>query len=116
MKKCDSVSHSEGRVIMLKFLGNAQLSGFGLKYYVFGNRRDGYSIRITEKSGTKAEQYVSRRLIETVRLAYKLRRYSVFPENLSEILEDIHYSEMDPKLPHILRDVSYKNASEKIGA
>jgi hypothetical protein len=101
---------------MLRFFGNAQLSGFGLKYYVFGNRRDGYSIRITEKGGANAEQYVSHRLIETVRLAYKLRRYSVFPENLSEILDDIHYSEMDPRPHHILQDVSYENASEKIGA
>lgn len=94
---------------MVKFLGYAKLSGVCLRYYVCGNNRDGYCIRIVEKNGDsqeQVEQYVSQKLPETVYLAYKLRRCSVFPENLPEILEDMrfdqsgHPSPLSASFPH----------------
>ncbi|MCI1956646.1 MAG: DUF6514 family protein [Oscillospiraceae bacterium] len=76
---------------MVKFLGSADLPGVCLKYYVFGNHREGYGIRILRANGECANQYVSRKLSEVLDLAYQLRRCSVFPDNLGEILEDLQY-------------------------
>lgn len=81
---------------MVRFLGYARLPGFCLKYFVFGNNRNGYCIRIVEKDDnweSQVEQYVSKKLSDTLFLAYKLRRCSVFPENLPEILEDLRFDQ-----------------------
>lgn len=78
---------------MVRFLGSAALPGVCLKYYVFGNRREGYGIRVLEGTGECANQYVSRKLSDVLDLAYQLRRCSVFPDNLGEILEDLRYCE-----------------------
>lgn len=77
---------------MVKFLGSADLPGVCLKYFVFGNHRDGYGVRILEGNGECADQYVSRKLSEVLDLASKLRRCSVFPDNLGEIMEDLLYA------------------------
>lgn len=82
---------------MVKFLGSADLPGVSLKYYVFGSRRSGYGIRILRDNGECVNQYVSRRLSDVLDLACQLRRCSVFPDNLSEILEDLQYSEVLPE-------------------
>ena len=76
---------------MVRYVGNADIPGVCLKYFVFGNRRCGYSIRITEESGGCEHCYVSSKLSEVLDLAYKLRKCSVFPENLREILEDLQF-------------------------
>ena len=101
---------------MLRCLGNANAAGFLLRYYILGNLRDGYRIRITESGGTspeQSEQYISRRPIQAVRLVFKLRRCSVFPENLSEILDDIH-CEKAGQQRRILEKIPFARAGEKI--
>jgi hypothetical protein len=80
---------------MVRFLGNADVPGICLKYFVFGNRRNGYGIRILEENGDDENRYVSPKLSEALDLASKLRRCSVFPENLPEILEDLQTSEAE---------------------
>ena len=76
---------------MVKFVGNADIAGRILKYYVFGNRKTGYWVRIC--SGEEvSEHFFSRNLSETLALAEQLRRCTVFPFNLSEIIEDIAIS------------------------
>lgn len=77
---------------MVKFVGNADIPGVNVKYYVFGNRRLGYSIRIIEDSEGSENCFVSTKLSETLDIAYMLRRCSVFPENLPEILEDLRFA------------------------
>lgn len=79
---------------MVKFLGSADLPGVCLRYYVFGNHREGYGIRILKDNGECANQYVSRKLSEVLDLASRLRRCSVFPDNLREILEDLEYGQV----------------------
>ncbi len=74
---------------MVRFVGRADLPGVCLKYYVFGNHREGYGIRISEEKGNCADQYISRDLTEVLCLAWQLRRCTVFPENLCEITEDL---------------------------
>lgn len=76
---------------MVKYLGNAEIPGVCVKYFVFGNRRSGYSIRIIGEDGDCEHCFVSSKLSEALDIAYRLRRCSVFPENLEEILEDLQY-------------------------
>lgn len=80
---------------MVKYVGNADVPGFSVKYFVFGNRRSGYGIRIIEKDGGCEHCFVSARLSEALDLAYKLRKCSVFPENLGEIMEDLQFVKTD---------------------
>lgn len=79
---------------MVKFVGNSDIPGVNVKYFVFGNRRKGYSIRIVENNVNSANCFVSSKLSETLDIAYMLRRCSVFPENLPEIMEDLRYAAM----------------------
>jgi hypothetical protein len=74
---------------MVKFIGSVDFPGICLKYYVFGNYRDGYGIRIWKESGECTNQYVSRNLLQVLNLACQLQRCSVFPANLCEILDDL---------------------------
>lgn len=74
---------------MVRYLGNADVPGFSVKYFVFGNRRHGYSIRILMENGECSYHFISPKLSEALDLASQLRRCSVFPENLPEILEDL---------------------------
>lgn len=78
---------------MVKYVGCVDLPGICLKYYVFGNQREGFGVRITSSNGESSDQYVSQNLFSVLDLARKLKRCSVFPENLIEIIEDIQYSE-----------------------
>ncbi len=74
---------------MVRFIGSVDLPGICLKYYVFGNQKDGYGIRILKDKGECADQYISRNLTKVMNLAWSLRRCSVFPYNLTEVLEDL---------------------------
>lgn len=73
---------------MTKFVGSADIPGKVLKYYVFGNRKSGFGVRICSGEET-SEQLFSRNLSETLALAEQLKRCTVFPFNLSEIIEDM---------------------------
>jgi hypothetical protein len=77
---------------LVKFVGNADIPGVNVKYFVFGNRRSGYSIRIIEDDVISENCFVSAKLSETLDIAYMLRRCSVFPENLPEIIEDLRFA------------------------
>lgn len=78
---------------MIKYVGCADLPGICLKYYVFGDRRKGYGIKITQRESESTGQYVSRNLLKVLNLANQLCRCKVFPTNLCEILEDLNYEE-----------------------
>ena len=80
---------------MVRYLGSANVPGICVKYFVFGNRRHGYSIRISEENGECEYRFVSPKLSEALDLASKLCRCSVFPENLSEILDDLQFAETE---------------------
>lgn len=79
----------EGGIIVVRFVGEANLPGICLKYYVYGSHRDGYGISISEVGAESVKLFVSSHYSPVLRLAEKLRRCSVFPENLQEILEDL---------------------------
>ncbi len=74
---------------MRKCVGNIELHGKRLKYYVFGSRSEGYGVEITETYIEKADQVVSDNLDRAMGLARKLHRCCVFPGNLTEIVEDL---------------------------
>ena len=76
---------------MVKYVGCTEFPGFRLKYYVYGNQRIGYGIRIRSLSGETACCRVSRDLLKVFDLARRLMRCSVFPENLEEIIVDFQY-------------------------
>lgn len=76
---------------MVKYVGCVNLPGFCLKYYVYGNPRLGYGIRIRNMSGEKSGCIVSRDLLKVFDLARRLMRCVVFPENLEEIISDFQY-------------------------
>jgi len=76
---------------MRRCVGYVESHGKRLKYYVFGNRRDGFGVEITETYVEEAEQVVTQSLDIAMSLAQQLRRGSVFPANLTEILEDLDY-------------------------
>lgn len=80
---------------MIKFLGRAEMPGVCLKYFVFGNRRDGYGIRIKNENGETKNQFVSNKLSYTIALGNQLRRCFVFSETLPEILEDLQVESRD---------------------
>lgn len=77
---------------MIKYVGRAELPGICIKYYVVGNQKAGYSIRIVKLNQEKNCRYVSGNLFETLQLAAKLKRNVVFPGNLCEIMEDLQYT------------------------
>jgi hypothetical protein len=74
---------------MKRCVGYIELNGKRLRYYVYGTREKGFGVEITETCVEKAEQRVSQSLSTALSLANRLRRCSVFPANLNEILEDI---------------------------
>jgi len=76
---------------MFRFVGCADIPGICLKYYVYGDRRKGYGIRIIRSENDSTELFVSRNLSKSLNLASQLCRCKVFPENLCEILEDLAY-------------------------
>lgn len=78
---------------MVRYVGNADVPGICLKYFVFGDRRHGYGIRILGENGECTHRFISLKLTEALNLADRLRRCSVFPENLPEILEDLQISD-----------------------
>lgn len=80
---------------MVRYLGSADVPGVNIKYFVFGNRRHGYSVRISEENGECEYRFVSPKLSEALDLANRLRRCTVFPENLSEILEDLQFAKAE---------------------
>ena len=76
---------------MIKYVGCADMPGICLKYYVVGNRRKGYRIKISRAEAESEDRYVSRNLLKVLDLASQLCRCKVFPTNLCEILEDLNY-------------------------
>jgi hypothetical protein len=78
---------------MRKCVGCVKLPGRRLTYYVIGNRTLGYGVQITETCVEKAERIVCDNLTEAIDLAQELHRCSVFPSNLTEIVEDYQYSD-----------------------
>lgn len=85
------VIHEEEGGAMIKYVGCADMPGICLKYYVFGNRRKGYGIKIIRTEEESVGLYVSRNLLRVLDLANQLCRCKVFPSNLCEILEDMNY-------------------------
>ena len=76
---------------MRKCVGNIELHGRSLKYYVFGSRSAGFGVEITETYVEKAEQIVAHNFEEALNVAQTLQKCSVFPTNLSEIIEDLEF-------------------------
>ena len=76
---------------MVKYVGSIEFPGFCLRYFVYGNLKIGYGIRIRSVSGETACCIVSRDLQKVFDLARRLMRCSVFPENLLEIIDDFQY-------------------------
>ncbi|MCY1714438.1 DUF6514 family protein [Caproiciproducens galactitolivorans] len=79
---------------MRKCVGNIELCGCTLKYYVFGSRSTGFGIEIKVTRIEKAVQIVSSDLGKVMDVAKKLRCGSVFPTNLSEIIEDEKFDDV----------------------
>ncbi|HEX3039440.1 MAG TPA: DUF6514 family protein [Caproiciproducens sp.] len=76
---------------MRQCVGYLEYHGKRLKYYVFGNRNEGFGVEITETRIEKADHVVSNSFEKALDLAKKLRNGSVFPANLCEILEDYQF-------------------------
>ena len=76
---------------MRKCVGNIELCGSNLKYYVFGSRSTGFGVEIIVTRVEKADQLVSHDLGMAMNLAQQLQKGSVFPTNLSEIIEDFQF-------------------------
>ncbi len=76
---------------MRKCVGNIEMHGKRIDYFVFGSRKAGYGVEITETSVEKANQIVSSDLVNALNFARKLRRCSVFPANLTEIAQDFGF-------------------------
>ena len=76
---------------MRKCVGNIELNGKRLDYYVFGSQKVGYGVEITETYMEKADHIVSPSLEKALILAQELQHGSVFPANLNEIIEDFEY-------------------------
>jgi hypothetical protein len=85
---------------LVKFVGNADIPGVNVKYFVFGNRKTGYSVRITEADASSVHCFVSSKLSEALDIAHMLRRCSVFPENLPEVMEDLRYASTQEPICH----------------
>ncbi len=73
---------------MRKLVGHVQLQGKRLTYYVIGDSNRGYGVQITETCIEKAGQILCTNLDEALQFAQKLRRCSVFPSNLAEVVQD----------------------------
>lgn len=80
-------------------LGDSNLPGARLRYFVTGDRRSGYCVEIEEGSGNCAKAFVSESLLCAVQLGRRLKRGSVFPENLMEIMEDFRCDLDEPVRP-----------------
>jgi hypothetical protein len=81
---------------MRRCVGYIELHGKRLKYYVYGNRSEGFGVEIAETYVEKTERTVFRSFEAARNLAKKMQNGSVFPANLSEILEDYRFgSETD---------------------
>ena len=78
---------------MRKCVGNIELLGKKLKYYVFGSHRTGFGVEITEIHIERANQIVSTSLEKAISVAQTLQKCSVFPTNLDEIVEDMNFWE-----------------------
>ncbi|MDF1493641.1 hypothetical protein [Caproiciproducens sp. CPB-2] len=76
---------------MRRCVGNIELCGNSLKYYVYGSRSTGFGVEITVTRVEKADQIVSHDLGTAMSVAQQLQRGSVFPTNLSEIIEDFQF-------------------------
>ena len=76
---------------MRKCVGNIELLGRSLKYYVFGCRSTGFGVEITETYVVKADQIVAQSFEKALDVAQTLQKCSVFPTNLSEIIEDLEF-------------------------
>lgn len=76
---------------MRRCVGYMEYQGKRLKYYVFGNRYEGFGVEITETRIEKSDHVVSNSFEKALNLAKKLRNGSVFPANLCEILEDYEF-------------------------
>lgn len=77
---------------MKKCVGIIELCGNHLKYYVFGSRSTGFGVEIVKTRVEKADQLVSHDLGTAMNVAEQLQRGSVFPTNLSEIVEDFQFN------------------------
>lgn len=73
---------------MKKNVGNIELPNMSLKYYIFGDCRRGFGIRIVKNGEECADEIISKNIFQTYRLARLICRGSVFPGNLCEIVED----------------------------
>ncbi len=76
---------------MRRCVGYIEYQGKRLKYYVFGNRNEGFWVEISETCIEKTDHAVSKSLKKALDLARQLRNGSVFPANLCEILEDYEF-------------------------
>ena len=76
---------------MRRCVGYIEYCGKRLKYYVVGSQSEGFGVEITETCVAKTEKMVSQSFKTTMDFAHKLRRGSVFPENLNEILDDFKF-------------------------
>jgi hypothetical protein len=78
---------------MRKCVGNIELLGKSVKYYVFGSRRTGFGVEITQTNIERANQIISPSLEKAMSMAQTLQRCSVFPTNLDEIIEDMKFED-----------------------
>jgi hypothetical protein len=77
---------------MTKCVGSAHLSGKELQYYVQGNRQEGYRIKIVAVHLEEAaSECISNDRLEATRIAQKIMKGVVFPENLQEIIDDYKF-------------------------
>lgn len=78
---------------MRKCVGTIELLGKCLKYYVSGNRSKGFGVEITETYVEKADHFVSENFEKALGVAQTLQKCSVFPTNLSEVIEDLNFGD-----------------------
>lgn len=78
---------------MRKCVGNIELLGISLKYYVYGCRDTGFGVEITETHVEKADGIVSQSFEKALSVAQTLQKGSVFPTNLQEIIKDLQTGE-----------------------
>lgn len=76
---------------MRRCVGYVEYHGKHLKYYVFGNRSEGFGVEITETCVEKTVKTAFHSFGTAWNLAQKLRRGLVFPANLNEILDDSQF-------------------------
>lgn len=76
---------------MKKCIGLVRRPDYLLKYFVFGNRKEGYWIGIQEIRIRHACAYLGKNADSVIKLARKMKRGAVFPGNLGEIVEDYKF-------------------------